>query len=167
MAGFSTVADGKFVLRRRNTERADHHRSQRICEFALEHGALASHNPMMFRNFIGQKGREDIGQANLRCIFEITFRPLKVEGHRGEVDAFGTKYMANLTQHFVDPNIRTHIPCSVVPGKKQLQLFSGLPGLSFPQHPSGLGAFNVGANPRFQKNVHHAAVPPRAAGHGW
>src|ERR1700676_3643674 len=35
------------------------------------------------------------------------------------------------------------------------------------QHPSRLRALNVAADPRFQNKVHHAAVPPRAAGQGW
>ena len=74
--------------------------------------------------------------------------------------------MADLAQHFVDANVGTHIARAVVSGEEQFQFFAGLPGLVSAQHPSRFGAFDVAADPGFQNEVHHAALPPAAAGQG-
>src|SRR5579863_2469364 len=75
--------------------------------------------------------------------------------------------MANLAQHLFHAYVRSHIPRAVITGEQELELFAGLPGLIATQHPSRLGAFDVSADPGFQNEIHHAAVPPRAAGQGW
>jgi hypothetical protein len=110
--------------------------------------------------------RKNVRQQNLGRILKISARAIEVEGHGGKVDLFWAQDVADLAQHFFDAHIGSHIARAVIPGKEQLQFFSRLPRLSASQHPSGLGALDVARDPRFENEVHHAAVPPRAAGHG-
>ncbi len=78
VAGFCAVADGEFVLRRGDAERANHHRGQGIGEFALEHGAFASHHAVVPGHFVRQERRKDIGQMNLRGAFEVAFGAIEI-----------------------------------------------------------------------------------------
>ena len=75
--------------------------------------------------------------------------------------------MADLAQHFIHPHIGTHVARAIVAGEKQLQFVAGLPRFISAQHPSRFRALDVGTDPGLQHEVHHAAVPPAAAGQGW
>src|SRR5579859_2048427 len=97
---------------------------------------------------------------------EVSLGKVEVLTHHAEVDAFCTEYVADLAQHFVDPHVRSHVAGAVVSGEEQLQLLSRLPRCSSAQHPTGFGALDVTAYPGLQNEIHHAAVPPRAAGQG-
>src|ERR1051326_5654840 len=122
---------------------------------------------MMLRHFVEEEWRKDIGQVNLPGAFEIARGEIECLAHDTEVDALRAQNVADLSEHLVDAHVGTHVPRAVVAGKQQLEFFPGLPGLVPAQHPSRLGALDVAAHPRFQNEVHHAAVPPRAAGQGW
>src|SRR3974390_3130592 len=167
MPRFRSIPDRKFVFHRSNAQRANHHCGQGIGELALEHGTFAGHHTVMFGNLIRKKRRKDVRQMYLLRALEISFRELEVLTHYAEINAFSTKNMSNLAQHFVDPDVGSHVARPVVSGKEQLQFFPGLPGLVPTQHPARLGALNIATDPRFQNKVHHAAVPPAAAGQGW
>src|SRR5215469_3797941 len=122
---------------------------------------------MMLRHFIEQEGRKNIWKMNLSGAFEVPFRELEDLAHYAEVDALRAQNMPDLPDHFLDANIRTHVPRAVVSGKQKFQLFTWLPRLVAAKHPAHLGALDIRADPRFQHKVHHAAVPPRIAGQGW
>ena len=46
-ARFGAVRHAQFVLRRRDAQRADHHRGERVGEFALEHRTFAGHHAIV------------------------------------------------------------------------------------------------------------------------
>src|SRR5215472_11891942 len=102
---------------------------------------------MMTWYLIRQKGRKNVGQTNLRCILEISARTLEVEGHRGKIDLLSPKNVSDLPQHFLHPHIRAHVPRAVVTRKQELEFLTRLPGLPCSEHPSGLGALDVCADP--------------------
>ena len=89
--GFGAVADGKFVLRRRNSQRPDHHRGQRIGELALEHGTFARHYAMMFWDFIRKEWRKNVRQMYLLCTFEVTAGAIEILRHHAELHAISTQ----------------------------------------------------------------------------
>src|SRR5579864_7669491 len=97
---------------------------------------------------------------------EVAFRELEVLTHYAELNPFRSEDVSDLTQHFIDAHIRTHVPRPVISGEQELQLFARLPGLPCSQHPPRLSALDRTADPSLENEVHHAAVPPAAAGHG-
>src|SRR5579871_1223021 len=167
VAGFRAVANGQLVFHGGDPERANHHRCQGIGKLALEHRTFAGHHAVMLWHFVRQEWREDIRQMYLLRAFEVPFGKVKILAHHAEVNALRAQDVTDLPQHLVDANIGAHISGAVVSGKQQLELLSRLPGLISAQHPSGFGALDVAAHPGFENEVHHAAVPPLAAGHGW
>ena len=98
--------------------------------------------------------------------FEISFGEIEVLAHHAELDALGAQDVPNLAKHLLHAHIRSHVAGAVVSGKEEFQLFPGLPWFIATEHPPGLGALDVGTDPRFQDCIHHAALPPRAAGQG-
>ncbi len=97
---------------------------------------------------------------------EISLREFEVLTHHAELDPLRAQDVPDLAKHFVDANVGAHVAGAVISRKEQLQFFAWPPGLASAQHPSGFRALDVAADPRFQHEVHHAAVPPRAAGQG-
>ena len=71
VAGFGAIADGKFVFRRGDSQRADHHRGQRVREFALEHRAFAGDHAVVLAHFAIQKRRKNVRQVDLLRVAEI------------------------------------------------------------------------------------------------
>ena len=115
---FGAITDGQFVFRRREPERANHHGSERVGEFALEHRAFAGHNTVIFASLAVEERRKDIGEKNLLCTFEIPFGAVEILRHHAEVDVFRAENVTDLTQHFVDAHVRACIARTVVASKK-------------------------------------------------
>src|ERR1700723_3896764 len=97
---------------------------------------------------------------------EIAARQIKVLRHGAEFDVLRTQNVPKLPQSFFGTHVRTSVARAVISGEQKLQFLARLPGRSSAEHPAGLGTLDGGANPRFQNEVHHAADPPAAAGHG-
>ncbi len=84
---------------------------------------------MVLGDFTGQEWGKDIREMNLLCSGEIAARQIKVLGHRTEFDMVSAQDVPELTQRFLGAHVGARVASSVVAGKKQLQLLSGLPWL--------------------------------------
>ena len=96
MSSLGAVANRELVLCRRNSQRPDHHRGQRIGELALEHRAFASDHTMMLGDFVKKKWRKDVGQTHLRRTLEISGSELEVLRHYAEGHVLLAENLANL-----------------------------------------------------------------------
>src|SRR5262249_33792377 len=114
VAGFSAVAYRELVLRRGDTERADHHGGQRVGELALEHRALTGDHAVVKGDLARKKGGKDVGQVDLARTLEVSVGQLKILAHDAEFDIFRAQDVANLPQHFLDPSVRAHVAGAVV-----------------------------------------------------
>ena len=143
MAGFGAIADGQFIFRRGEAERANHHGGEGVGEFAFEHGAFASDHAVILANFAEEKGRKNVGKKNLLSAFEIALGAIEVLSHHAEIHVFRAENVANLAEHFVDANVGAGIARAVVAGEKQFQFFARLPALAAAEHPLQAGQFDV------------------------
>ena len=160
VSGLGAVADRQLVLRRRYSQRPDHHRRQRICELRLKHRTFTRHHTVMLGHFIRQEGRENIRQPHLRRAFEISTRTVEIKRHHAEVDVLRPQNPADLPQHLLHSHIRSRVARPVVTRKQQLQFLARLPRLALAHHPLNFLALDNARYPRFQNEVHHAAEPP-------
>src|SRR5579859_7447421 len=159
---FGAIPDGDLVFRGSETERANHHGGQCVCEFALEHRAFACDHAVILASLAVEKRRENVGQKNLPGSFEIAACAIKALRHHAEVNVFGAEHVANLSDHFVHTDIRARVTSAVIAGKKQTQLFAGRPARSSAKHPLQARQFEERADPPPQKTVCHAAGLPLA-----
>src|SRR5580692_4587526 len=114
MACFGAVSDRKLVLDGGDSKRTNHHRSECIGEFALEHRPFARDYAMVPGNFIRQERRKDIGQMNLSGAVEISLGTLEALAHYAELDAVCAEDVPDLTQHLFHTHIRTRVAGAVV-----------------------------------------------------
>src|SRR5215469_1522971 len=103
---------------------------------------------------------------NLLGAFKVSLGELEVLAHHAEFNPVSTENMANLAEHLLDPYVGAHVARAVVAGEQKFQLFACPPRWVPAQHPSGFRPLDVRAHPGLKNEVHHAAVPPRAAGQG-
>src|SRR6266496_2580252 len=160
LSGFAAIADRQFVLRRRKSQRTDHHRGERVGKLALEHRALTSYHAVMLRDFTGKKWRENVRQVHLARVFEVAVCKLKALAHDAEVHVVRAEHVTQLANHFFNTRVRSHIARAVVSGKQELQFLARRPAFALAQHPCGLFVLDDRADPGLQHEIHHAADPP-------
>src|SRR5216684_918273 len=97
---------------------------------------------MMLRYFTSEEGRENVRQMYLIRALEISLGELEVLAHYTEIYALGTQDVSDLSQHFIDSHIRSHVARAVVSGEQKLQLFARLPRLPCSEHPTCSSPFD-------------------------
>ena len=105
LTGLSTVADGKFVLGRRDAQRSDHHRRQGVGELAFEHRAFARHHAVVLAHFAIEERRKNVGQMNLCGIAEIAAGEREVLRHHTQGEVCGAENAPDLPQHLLDAHV--------------------------------------------------------------
>src|SRR5690242_11708973 len=163
VARFASVPKGKFVFRRSQAERANHHRRQRVGELALEHRALARDNSVILPHLSGQEGRKDIGEINLSRALEVAAGAVETLRHYAEIDICGAEHVPHLPQHFLDAHVRSGVARTVVARKEQPQFFAGHPATPQAKCPGQSPDFDERAHPGNKQKIRHARAPPTAA----
>ncbi len=163
MAGFAAVAHGQFIFRGGQAQRADHHGSQGVGEFAFEHRAFAGDDAVIGAHFAVEKRRKHVRQVHLPRAREISARQVEILRHHAEVDVLRAEHVPHLPDHFLHAHVAAGIARAVVAGKEQAQFFGGGPALAEAEHPAEAGDFDQRADPRHQKEIGHARTLPAAA----
>jgi hypothetical protein len=79
VAGFAAVPEREFIFRGSQAERTNHHRRERVREFALEHGAFTGDYAVVLVDLAEQHRRKSVGKMNLARALEIAARAVEVE----------------------------------------------------------------------------------------
>ena len=163
--GLGAVSNRELVLRRRNSQRPNHHRGQRVGKLALEHRAFAGDHSVMLRNFIRQETAGKYPEEEpASCLRNIPSNN-RSSGVITLKSTCSAPRMCRICRSI--SSTRTSEPILRVPLYPANSSFSfspGCHGVCPAQHPSRFGAFNIAADPGFQNKVHHAAVPPLRRG---
>src|SRR5712692_10973005 len=136
---FPTVSEGKLVFRRGKPQRSNHHRSESVGKFALEHRAFAGDDTVVLPHFSEEKWRVNVRETDLPRALEIAIGPVEVLRHHAEIDLIRTQHVPYLPQHFLNAHVAAGIARAVIAGEEQLQFFGRRPALSEPQHPTEPG----------------------------
>ena len=159
VARFPAVRERKFIFRGSQPERADHHRRERVGEFALEHRAFARNNAVIPAHVAKEERRVHIGKINLPGTFEVALGAVETLRHHAEVNVIGAQNMANLAQHLLDANVAARVARPIVARKQQLEFFARSPALAKTQHPADAPDLDQCANPGDEQKIRHEPAP--------
>src|SRR5260370_23099970 len=139
VAGLAYISNRELVLRRSDSERANHHGGEGVGEFALEHRAFAGDHTMIGADFAEEERRKHIGKMDLARALKITAGEIEILGHDAEIHVFRAKNMPNLAERFLDAQVGPCIAVTVVAREDEPQLLVRGPALADAEHPAQPG----------------------------
>src|SRR5258708_37293837 len=119
---------------------------------------------MVLWNFGRQERRENVRKVNLLCAGKVSATQIEILRHGAELDFVRSQNMPQLAQSFFGADIRTGVARAIVASEQQLEFLARLPTFSLAEDPACLGALDIGADPGFEDEIHHATEPPTFAG---